>query len=533
MSCSIHAALTFSHTFLANVEGQASVVKGDSLLLLDDANSYWWLVRVLKTEDVGYIPAENVETPYERLARLNKHRNIDIAAPTELEKSTNPSQPRESKLKTLIGWTRRTSRGSLDSEEIENREGRRVIFAPPTYVDHPGVTWSSDEEDDDMEEDEQHFADDEDQELGYEAEPDDGVEWAQDAVEAIRSATDAPQTAANAGDTVSRTTVVAVAGAGVASTAIGAGIASTIVTSTSTPSSASDAETITVDSTRSAAAVAATAPSIVSGTDSTPAQNPQDAQAQPAPVHQAGEPTGQGPPAPTNQGDVVSETPASPTAPGAPAAVASTVTGLSTNAHPAFPPAPERSPSPARPTSLLARTNPTPPPHRAGALSVSPEFDSPALTARDMAAVTPPPPSASTSEHPSTPQFTSAGSTETPMTSLSLTRNSPHTTPSTSPTDGRAGSSAQPRAPMWYLSASDVSRLATLVRIRAENEGVQARLTHLEESDEVQHSLYGEKVDTSFLHPDVRSGYVHLQAKLDAFDREIDAILGSLAVPAC
>lgn len=512
------------------------MVKGDSLLLLDDANSYWWLVRVLKTEDVGYIPAENVETPYERLARLNKHRNIDIAAPTELEKSTNPSQPRESKLKTLIGWTRRTSRGSLDSEEIENREGRRVIFAPPTYVDHPGVTWSSDEEDDDMEEDEQHFADDEDQELGYDAEPDDGVEWAQDAVEAIRSAADTPQNAAGAGDAVSRTTVAAVAGAGVASTAIGAGIASTIVTSTSTPTSVSDAETITADSARSAAPVAVTTAGAApdTGPALASAPSPQDTQAQAAPIQPTGQQIRQDPPAQTAQPTTqVSETPASPTAPGAPAAVAATVPGLSTTAHPAFPPAPERSPSPARPTSLLARTNPTPPPHRAGALSVSPEFDSPALTARDVAAVTPPPPSASTSEHPSTPQFTSAGSTETPMTSLSLTRNSAHTTPSTSPTDGRSGSRAQPRTPMWYLSASDVSRLATLVRIRAENEGIQARLTHLEESDEVQHSLYGEKVDTSFLHPEIRSGYVHLQAKLDAFDREIDAILGSLAVPAC
>lgn len=66
------------HTFLRTVDGQASVVKGDKLLLLDDSNSYWWLVRVLKTQAVGYIPAENIETPWERLARLNKHRNVDV-----------------------------------------------------------------------------------------------------------------------------------------------------------------------------------------------------------------------------------------------------------------------------------------------------------------------------------------------------------------------------------------------------------------------------------------------------------------------
>lgn len=66
------------HTFLATVEGQASVVKGDQLTLLDDSNSYWWLVRVLKTQLVGYIPAENIETPEERLARFYKKQNLNV-----------------------------------------------------------------------------------------------------------------------------------------------------------------------------------------------------------------------------------------------------------------------------------------------------------------------------------------------------------------------------------------------------------------------------------------------------------------------
>jgi len=34
--------------------------------LLDDSNSYWWLIKVLKTSEVGYIPAENIEVRYER-----------------------------------------------------------------------------------------------------------------------------------------------------------------------------------------------------------------------------------------------------------------------------------------------------------------------------------------------------------------------------------------------------------------------------------------------------------------------------------
>jgi hypothetical protein len=49
------------HTFVATVEGQASVGKGDALILMEDTNIYWWLVEVLKTREVGYIPAENIE----------------------------------------------------------------------------------------------------------------------------------------------------------------------------------------------------------------------------------------------------------------------------------------------------------------------------------------------------------------------------------------------------------------------------------------------------------------------------------------
>lgn len=70
------------HTFVATVEGQANATKGDTMVLLDDSNSYWWLVRVVKDSSIGYLPAEHIETPTERLARLNKHRNIDVGDAT-------------------------------------------------------------------------------------------------------------------------------------------------------------------------------------------------------------------------------------------------------------------------------------------------------------------------------------------------------------------------------------------------------------------------------------------------------------------
>lgn len=40
---------------------------------------------MLQTQEVGYIPAENVEGPFERLARLNRHRNVAVTLATEAD----------------------------------------------------------------------------------------------------------------------------------------------------------------------------------------------------------------------------------------------------------------------------------------------------------------------------------------------------------------------------------------------------------------------------------------------------------------
>lgn len=44
------------HTFVATVEGQANATKGDTMVLLDDSNSYWWLVRIVKDSSIGTYP---------------------------------------------------------------------------------------------------------------------------------------------------------------------------------------------------------------------------------------------------------------------------------------------------------------------------------------------------------------------------------------------------------------------------------------------------------------------------------------------
>ncbi|RYP50445.1 hypothetical protein DL768_004037 [Monosporascus sp. mg162] len=113
------------HTFIATVEGQANATKGDTMVLLDDSNSYWWLVRVVKDSSIGYLPAEHIETPTERLARLNKHRNIDLAA-------------------TMLGDQAEKTKNPLKS--AMRRRKKTVTFTAPTYVDYSDFDYSTDEE---------------------------------------------------------------------------------------------------------------------------------------------------------------------------------------------------------------------------------------------------------------------------------------------------------------------------------------------------------------------------------------------------
>ncbi|OAQ66728.2 ring finger domain-containing protein [Pochonia chlamydosporia 170] len=113
------------HTFVATVEGQANATKGDTMVLLDDSNSYWWLVRVVKDSSIGYLPAEHIETPTERLARLNKHRNIDLSA-------------------TMLGDQAQNKKNSFKSMR---RRRKTVTFADPTYVDYSDFDYSTDDED--------------------------------------------------------------------------------------------------------------------------------------------------------------------------------------------------------------------------------------------------------------------------------------------------------------------------------------------------------------------------------------------------
>ncbi|KAF6825927.1 Tip elongation aberrant protein Tea4 [Colletotrichum musicola] len=130
------------HTFVATVEGQANATKGDTMVLLDDSNSYWWLVRVVKDSSIGYLPAEHIETPTERLARLNKHRNIDVVAPSMEEMNLSDLDQLSA---TMLGDQAEKSKSTFKT--ALRKKKKTVAFAAPTYVDYSDFDYSSDEED--------------------------------------------------------------------------------------------------------------------------------------------------------------------------------------------------------------------------------------------------------------------------------------------------------------------------------------------------------------------------------------------------
>ncbi|EED14881.1 SH3 domain protein, putative [Talaromyces stipitatus ATCC 10500] len=143
------------HTFVATVEGQANAAKGDTMVLLDDSNSYWWLVRVVKDGSIGYLPAEHIETPTERLARLNKHRNVDLSA-------------------TMLGDNAEKSKNPL-KKAMRRRNAKTVTFASPTFFEASDIDYSTEEEEEDAEQLEEEEIRVEPQDAQYDVQDEDMV----------------------------------------------------------------------------------------------------------------------------------------------------------------------------------------------------------------------------------------------------------------------------------------------------------------------------------------------------------------------
>ncbi|KAJ1648622.1 protein phosphatase regulator [Coemansia asiatica] len=112
------------------VEGQVTVDEGEKLTLLDDSNSYWWLVQNLRDNQMGYIPADNIETAFGKLARVNRRKNLKLCKP-------DPEHIVSSRIPT-----------------IANNNGRRVKFndkiVTDVFITDPATDDDDDEEDEDI-----------------------------------------------------------------------------------------------------------------------------------------------------------------------------------------------------------------------------------------------------------------------------------------------------------------------------------------------------------------------------------------------
>lgn len=179
------------HTFTATVEGQANATKGEHMVLLDDSNSYWWLVRIVRDASIGncshfevgafrpadrcsffylgYLPAEHIETPTERLARLNKHRNIDLASNML---SDNAHERTKNPLK----------------KAMRRRNAKTVAFAAPTYVEASDYDYSTDEEGENG-----YYTNDEDDGGDHESQINETETHTEGTVKAVSSSIDKPK----------------------------------------------------------------------------------------------------------------------------------------------------------------------------------------------------------------------------------------------------------------------------------------------------------------------------------------------------
>lgn len=108
----------------------------------------WRATRFTDTRPSGYLPAEHIETPTERLARLNKHRNTDVCLqPIGKARTRAKANPDKSQLAAqMLSDTSEKSKNPL-KKAMRRRNAKMVQFTAPTYYEASEPEWSDEEED--------------------------------------------------------------------------------------------------------------------------------------------------------------------------------------------------------------------------------------------------------------------------------------------------------------------------------------------------------------------------------------------------
>lgn len=107
--------------FTANQKGQLSVSKNCEFELISDQHWYWWFVRVTATGVEGFVPANILERPSERLARLNSYINVQMSPePLKLNCSISQTKKRKSVRFSAILSTTDQDEDELSVPELDN-----------------------------------------------------------------------------------------------------------------------------------------------------------------------------------------------------------------------------------------------------------------------------------------------------------------------------------------------------------------------------------------------------------------------------
>jgi hypothetical protein len=85
-----------------------------------------------------------------------------------------------------------------------------------------------------------------------------------------------------------------------------------------------------------------------------------------------------------------------------------------------------------------------------------------------------------------------------------------------------------PPTPVAYQDDFGIKQMLAVIEARARD--ITPKETERPALDEVEKMFYGEKPDMASAHPSVRQSFQPLQARLDALEKELDELLGSLVV---
>ncbi|KAJ1856426.1 protein phosphatase regulator [Coemansia sp. RSA 1822] len=130
------------------VEGQVTVEEGEKLTLLDDSNSYWWLVQNLRDNQMGYIPADNIETAFGKLARVNRRKNLKLAKP-DPEHMAARDTPRKPNARRVVFDNNPVTQVFITSPQTDDEDEYDDEYDAYDDVAEPAVVPSQADDDDD------------------------------------------------------------------------------------------------------------------------------------------------------------------------------------------------------------------------------------------------------------------------------------------------------------------------------------------------------------------------------------------------